>query len=126
MHIQRIRRVTLWGVLIIAVTSIVVAFLPVSPHGRFSTPQVANTADAYFEFSDGKFSTVKFGGESGREGAESRRMVGEYHKEQGRWILVTHGGSTGQLHATLLSLTIVDAEGRREGPFYRYEIFGCR
>ena len=126
MNIKHIRKVTLWLALLVAVGSIVVVFLPVPPHGRFSTPTVGNTADAYFEFSDGKFSTVAFGGESGREGKEYRHLVGEYRKEPGRWVLVTDSGSTGQLRATLLSLTIVDDKGRRDGPFYRYEIYKGR
>ena len=126
MNIKRIRKVALWGALFVAFASIVMVFLPVPPHGRFSTPQVANTADAYFEFSDGKFTTVMFGGESGREGKEYRRLVGEYRKERGRWVLVTPSGTTVQLCATPLSLTIVEDDGRREGPFYRYEIYKGR
>lgn len=126
MNIKRIRKVSFWGAVVLTIASIVVPFLPVPPHGRFSTPLVGNTADAYLEFSDGKFSTVAFGGRSGRQGKEFRRLVGEYRKEHGRWVLVTDSGDTSQLFANLLSLTIVYDNGYREGPFYRYEIYKGR
>jgi hypothetical protein len=100
--------------------------MPVPPHGRFSTPEVANMADAYFEASGGKFYSVIFDGERDREGREDRHFIGDYRKEHGRWVLVMPDGSTGELRATLLSLHIIDPRTRPTGPFYRYEIYKGR
>ena len=126
MNIKRIRRIAFWSAVFLVVASLVAAFLPVPPHGRFSTPRVANTADAYFEAADGKLTLVVFDGEHGREGEEHRHSIGDYRKEHGRWVFVTQTGITGQLSATILSLTIVDDKGHRDGPFYRYEIYKGR
>ena len=126
MKIKRIRRVALWSVAFLIAAMLIAVFLPVPPHGRFSTPKIANEADAYFAASGGKFTQVMFGGERGREGGEFRKFVGDYHKEHGRWVLVTDSGITAQLSATLLSLTIVYDKDHRDGPFYRYEIYTGR
>lgn len=123
---KRIRRIALWSALFIAVAVLATLFVPIPPHGRFSTPQIANLADAYFEAADGKLTQVVFDGESGRQGEELRHFVGTYRKERGRWVLVTRDGSTGQLCATLSSLQIIDERGQRAGPFFRYEIYKGR
>ncbi len=126
MKLQRIRKAALWIVSCVIVASIAAVFIPVSPSGRFSTPQVGNAADAYLEFSDGKAAQIVFGGERGREGPEYRRVFGDYGKERGHWVLVTDSGMTGQISATLLSLTITYDTGSKDGPFYRYEIYKGR
>jgi hypothetical protein len=122
MNIKRIRRVAFWSVVVLLVATLVVVFLPVSPHGRFSTPSIGNAGDAYFEASEGQFSQVTFDGRRGREGRELRQFIGDYHKEHGRWVLNMPDGSTGELRATLLSLHIIDPRTRPAGPYYRYEI----
>lgn len=101
------------------------AFVPIPPTGRFSTPQVGNEADAYFEASDGKLTLVVFDGARGREGVELRRPMGSYHKERGRWLLVT-SDCTNELRATVFSLRIIYDQGHSAERYYRYEIFGCR
>ncbi len=59
-------------------------------------------------------------GESGRSGEEQRDLIGDYRKEQGSWILIDRrSGQTSQLHATLFSLEIIDANGARSGPWRR-------
>lgn len=126
MNSHRIRKLMLWIALFIIVASIAIVFLPVPPRGRFSMPQMGNGADAYLEFSDGKATTVVFGGEHGREPPEFRHIFGDYYKERGHWILVTDSGMTGQLSATLLSLKITYDKGGRDGPYYRYEIYKGR
>ena len=126
MNIKRIRRVALWSAGFLLVASLAAVFLPIPPHGRFSTPAIGNSADAYYEASDGKFTQVVFGGERGREGEEFRKFIGDYHKEHGRWVLVTPDDSPGELRATLLSLRIIDPRTRPAGPFYRYEIYKGR
>jgi hypothetical protein len=126
MNTKHIRRLTLGVALFLVVASLFAVFVPVPPHGRFSTPQIANLADAYFEASTGKLTQVVFGGEHGRAGEEFRHFVGDYRKEGGRWILTTPNGSTGELRATLLLLRIIDPQTRSTGPFYRYEIYKGR
>lgn len=126
MSIKRICRIALGVALFLIVASLAAVFVPVPPHGRFSTPQIGNTADAYFEASAGKFTQVVFDGERAREGKEHRKFIGDYRKEGGRWVLVTPDGSTGELRATLLSLRIIDPRTRPAGPFYRYEIYTGR
>jgi hypothetical protein len=123
---KRIRIIALWSTLFVFVALIVAFFFPLPPHGRFSTPDVDNTADAYLELSDGKVTWVYFGGERNREGEEFRRVMGEYHKEHRGWVFVNTSGKTAQLSATLLSLTIVYDNGDRYGPCYRYEIYKGR
>ena len=122
MNIKRIGRKVLWGAGFLVVASLAAAFVPVPPHGRFSTPQLGNLADAYFEASNGKLTQVVFGGERGREGNEFRHFIGDYRKEHGRWVLVTTNGSSGELRGTLFSLRIIDERTGPTGPFYRYEI----
>lgn len=126
MNIKRIRKIALWVALVLVVASLAVVLIPVPPHGRFSTPQIGNTADAYFEASAGKFTQVVFDGERAREGEEHRKFIGDYRKEGGRWVLVSPDGSAGELHATLLSLRIIDPRTRSAGRFYRYEIYTGR
>ena len=126
MNIKRIRRIALGIALFLVVASLAAVFIPVPPHGRFSTPQIGNTADAYFEASAGKFTQVVFDGERAREGEEHRKVIGDYRKESGRWVLVTPDGGTGELRDTLLSLRIIDPRTRPAGPFYRYEIYKGR
>ena len=123
MNIKRIRGVALWSAAFLLIASLAAVFLPVPPHGRFSTPAIGNSADAYYEASDGKFAQVVFDGVRGHEGEEHRSFIGDYHKEHGRWVIVTPDGSTGELRATLLSLRIIDPRTRPAGPFYRYEIY---
>lgn len=126
MTTKRLRKLALWGVLCVIIALLLAVFLPIPPHGRFSTPNIGNTAHAYLEFSGGKVSTVVFGGDHGREGPELRDVVGEYRKEHGRWVMVMQDGSTGHLCATLLSLTLVSDKGEKDGPYYRYEIYSGR
>jgi hypothetical protein len=126
MNTKRIRDAGLWCGLLAIVPSILAVIFPVPPHGRFSTPKVGNEADAYLEFSDGKATSVIFGGDHGREGEESRHVFGQYHRENGRWVLITDGGLTGRLSTTFLSITIVYDQGGKDGPFYRYEIYKGR
>ncbi len=126
MKIKRVRRVTLGVVLFLVVACLVAVFLPLPPHGRFSTPQIGSSADAYFEAADGKLTQVVFDGERAWSGEEHREFIGDYRKQGGRWILVTPDGATGELHATLLSLRIFDPRTHSSGPFYRYEIYKGR
>jgi hypothetical protein len=126
MKFRPIKRVAFWITVCLLAGSFAAVFLPVPPDGRFSTPAVANLADAYFEASGGKFYSVMFDGERGREGSEHRHFIGDYHKERGRWVLLMPDGSTGELRATLLSLRIIDPRTRPAGPFYRYEIYKGR
>lgn len=107
------------------VALLVATFLPIPPHGRFSTPQVGNEADAYFEAADGKLTQVVFDGVGGRDGAEHRRFLGNYHWEHGHWLLVT-ADITNELRATIWSLRIIDAQAHAVDRYYRYELFGCR
>jgi len=71
--------VALWGAVFLVGASLAAVFLPIPPHGRFSTPQVGNEADAYFEASNGKLTQVVFDGVRGREGEEYRHFMGNYH-----------------------------------------------
>jgi hypothetical protein len=125
LNMQNIRRGALWSAVFLVVGLLAAAFLPIPPHGRFSTPQVGNEADAYFEAADGKLTLVVFGGVGGRDGEEHRRFLGNYHREHGRWLLVTPH-STNELRATLFTLRILDQKPGEVERFYRYEIFGCR
>lgn len=122
MNVKRIGRIALGAALFLVVASLAAVFVPVPPHGRFSTPQIGNIGDAYFEASAGKLTHVVFDGERDRKGEEHRKYIGDYRKESGRWVLVTPDGSTGELRATLSSLRIIDPRTRPAGPFYRYEI----
>jgi len=123
---KRLRQIVLGCVLVLLIAVATIPSITLPPHGRFSTPGVGNTADAYYEATNGKFYLVVFDGETGREGEEHRKFIGDYRKEDGRWILVTSNGHTGELRATLLSLTILQPPVRPAGPFYRYGIFTMR
>jgi hypothetical protein len=96
------------------------AVVPVSPVGRFDTPQVGNTADAYLEIRNGKVTQVVWTGESGRSGREVRHPCGNYRKENGTWVLVDpESGSRSELRATLFSLVLIDSDGGHSGPWRR-------
>ena len=126
MKVKRIRRIALAVALFLVVVSLAAVFVPIPPHGRFSTPQIGNIGDAYFEASAGKLTHVVFDGERDRKGEEHRKYIGDYRKENGRWVLVTPDGNTGELRATILSLRIIEPRTRPAGPFYRYEIYSGR
>lgn len=117
---KRAQRIAIYLALLVAILAPLAAFLPVAPHGRFATPQVACTADAYYEFSNGECWQVPFSGEKAREGRENRQFVGHYRKAHGRWIVDAGDGKPGQVRATLFSLQFIESDGRRTGPFYRY------
>ncbi len=126
MNWKRFNRIIITGATLVIISAAGAFLVPLPPYGRFSTPGIGNQADAYFEAANGKFTQVVFGGESGREGPVFRYFIGNYRKEQGRWILVTPSGDTSQLRATLVSLRILGNDGREAGPFYRYEIYTGR
>jgi hypothetical protein len=109
-----------WGAVVLLIFAAIAAyFVPLPPHGRFATPDIGNMADAYFELYDGKVTWVVWSGERGRQGEELRRFIGDYQKQGGRW-LVNASGQTTELRATLYSLEIIESNGARAGPFYRY------
>src|SRR5437773_8388577 len=115
------KRRLLLGLAGLVILGICAAFLfPLAPHGRFRAPEIGSDADAYFELADGKFSLVVWTGESGRSGEEERDLIGDYRKEQGRWILIDRrSGHISQLHTTPFSLEIIETNGARSGHWSR-------
>jgi hypothetical protein len=114
------KRLLPW-VIIVCTGLVCAAFVvEVSPVGQFDLPQVGNTADAYLEIRGGKVTRVVWDGESGRSGLEHRCTLGDYRKENGRWVLVdSESGRRSELRTTLFSLVLIEPDGRKEGPFRR-------
>jgi hypothetical protein len=121
MNVERIRRVALWGIPLLVAIALVVLFVPIPPHGRFTFPGIATSGDAYWELANGKVTLVVFTGE------ETRQFIADYKKVDGRWVAtnwVNHRPT--ELRATLLTLRIIESDGSESGPFYRYEIYKGR
>jgi hypothetical protein len=78
-------------------------------------PEVGNTADSYLEVRGGKATLVAWSGETGRSGREVRTLWGDYHKEDGVWVLVDpQSGYKAQLRATIFSLTMTESDGSKQ------------
>ena len=120
MKSKRTRRIALWSVIALAALLSVAALVPIPPHGRFATPQIGCLADSYFEFKGGKYWHVMFSGERDRQGEQERQFIGDYRKDNGRWVVDAGDGKPVEVRATLLSLEFLEADGRRGGPFHRY------
>jgi hypothetical protein len=120
MHGKRTRRILLGLTALVFLVVCATFLLPLPPYGRFLVPQIGSDADAYLELADGKVSLVVWTGESGRSGDQQRDLIGDYSWDHGQWVLTNrHSGVIAQLHATLVSLEIIETNGSRSGPYYR-------
>ena len=128
MNIKRIRRIAIGVALLLVLIAVVVVFMPIPPHGRFSFPDIGSEGDAYWELADGKIDLVVLEeyGKKANETRQYRDYLCEYRKIGGHWVTTDGSDKFSELRATLLSLTIVESNGSQQGPFYRYEIYKGR
>jgi hypothetical protein len=114
------RNKLIWTLVIMALFVCAAIWVPLPPHGRFTTPGIGSLGDAYFEFKDGHYAQIVFDGGGGRDGKECREPIGVYYKKDGRWFVVAGDNQSAEVRTTIFYLKFIMEDGHTFGPLYRY------
>ncbi len=107
--------------IVLTLTTLALLFLgsriTIPPLGRFRAVGIGSEGDAYYEFADGKLRFIILDSENKNKLTE--RIIGDYRKVNGQWMIIMPDGKMAPFRVTLLYLKYIGTNGKTSAEFPR-------